>query len=136
MEGNGDNEGGTRLVVRRRLVSFVAGIVAYAAVLVFFASDTAATTYTTHTVRYLVLVAVFYALLSGVNIAHGYLKDSNPYEDATDFIGGVSALAGLGIFYAEVLGTGADTATEGANVFALAFVTVATAGGMLLVLKF
>ena len=136
MEGNGDNEGGTRLVVRRRLVTFVAGIVAYAAVLVFFASDATETTYTTHTVRYLVLVAVFYALLSGVNIVYGYVAGSDPYEDATDFIGGVSALAGLGIFYAEVLGTGADTATEGANVFALAFVTVATVAGMLLILKF
>jgi len=136
MEGNEDDEGKPRLMPRRRLVSFVAGIVAYAAVLAAVASDPAETTYTTHTVRYLVLVAVLYALLSGVNVAHGYVADSDPYEDASDFVGGVSALVGLGVFYAEVLGTGADTATEGANVFALAFVTAATAAGMLLILKF
>jgi hypothetical protein len=135
MEGN-DDEGTPRLVARRRLVSFVAGVVAYAAVLAAVGSDPAGTTYTTHTVRYLVLVAVFYAFLSGVNVAYGYVADSDPYEDATDFVGGASALVGLGIFYAEVLGTGADTATEGANVLALGFVTVATVAGMLLILKF
>lgn len=136
MEGNGDNEAVTRPVARRRLVSFVAGIAAYAAVLAAVAPEPAETTYTTHTVRYLVLVAVFYAFLSGVNVAYGYFTDSDPYEDASDFVGGASALVGLGVFYAEVLGTGAGTATEGANLFALAFVTVATVAGMLLILKF
>ncbi|MDZ7687702.1 MAG: hypothetical protein U5J64_03095 [Halobacteriales archaeon] len=122
----------SRLVKRRRLVSFFVGVAVYSAVLVV-ASDAPGTTYTTHTVRYLTLVAVFYALLSGVNTAHGYVAEGALHADAPDFVGGVVVVVGLGVFYAEVLG--ADAGVGGANVTVLGFVTVAVVAGMLLVLK-
>lgn len=137
MEGGSESdEPKERFVPRRRLVAFIAGLVVYAAVLAVVASEPSDTTYTTHTVRYLVLVALFYSFLSGVNVAHGYVADSALHEDTLDFVGGVSVLAGLGVFYSEVLGTGVDTGTGGANLFALAFVTAATVAGMLLILRF
>jgi len=135
MEKNADSgEAGGRLVSSRRLVAFAAGLAAYVFVLVV-ASDTTDATYTTHTVRYLVLVALFYAFLSGVNVAHGYVTNNALHEDASDLAGGVSALVGLGVFYAEVLETSADAAAEGANLLVLGFMTVATVVGMLLILR-
>lgn len=134
-ENSNSDEASGRLVSRRRLVAFVAGFVVYVAVLVLVASEPTDTTYTTHTFRYLVLVALFYSFLSGVNFAHGYVSDSTLHEDTSDFAGGISVVVGLGVFYSEVLGTGAGTGTEGANVFVLAFVTAATVAGMLLILR-
>lgn len=122
-----------RLMTRRRLFAFVVGIVVYAGVLALVSSDLAGTTYTTHTVRYLTLVALFYTLASGVNVAHGYVTDGAPHEDAPDFAGGASVLVGFGVFYVEVLGT--EVGAQGANVAVLGFVTFATVAGMLLVLK-
>lgn len=122
-----------RLLTRRRLLAFAVGVVVYAGVLALVSSDLAGTTYTTHTVRYLTLVALFYTLGSGVNVAHGYVTDGALHEDAPDFAGGASVLVGFGVFYAEVLGT--EVGAQGANVAVLGFVTLATVVGMLLVLK-
>lgn len=135
MGGNSESDGPKeRLMPRRRPVAFAAGFVVYVAVLAVVASEPTDTTYTTHAARYLVLVALFYSFLSGINVVHGYVTEGALHEDAPDFAGGVSVLTGLGVFYSEVLGTGVGT--EGANVFVLAFVTAATVAGMLLVLKF
>lgn len=133
---DGDVSLGDRLVTHRRPVAFTLGVAVYVAVVVFVASAPAETNYTTHTVRYIVLVALFYTFLSGVNVVHGYAVSRSLHEDGSDLAGGVAATVGLGVFYAEVIETGANAGAEGASVAVLAFVTVATVGGMLLILKF
>ena len=133
MEETEETEEPRRLVTRRRLLAFVVGAVVYSAVLGVVSSDLSGTTYTTHAVRYLTVVALFYTVVSGVNVAHGYVSDGALHDDAPDFAGGASVVVGLGVFYAEVLGT--DAGAEGANVAVLGFVTLTTVAGMLLVLK-